>query len=316
MPDDLRQESVVALLGASGYIGGNLLDALPRLASRVVAVSRSGVRCDDRVVDRRLDLAVPGAAALAVREASVLVHAAAYGTEGSTWRDAEDPASDRVNVETVRELLDALSDERREAPLLLYLSSVQAGAPGRVSRYAEQKIEVEDLLEQAGREGVVRPIVLRLPTIYGVARPTGQTGRGVVAAMVRRALEGNELTLWNDGAVRRDLLHVRDATRAVLASLEHHSDLVGGVWELSSGRTEALRTVFEGIAHAAAEVTGKPPVPVLSVPAPAHAAAHDFRDDEVGGGRFAAVTAWSPQVRLDDGVREVAEVLHEKAGVR
>ncbi|MCX6408232.1 MAG: NAD(P)-dependent oxidoreductase [Propionibacteriales bacterium] len=315
MPDDLGQDPVIALLGASGYVGGDLLAALPRHASRVVAVSRSGVRPSDHVVDRRLDLAVPGSAALAVREASVVVHAAAYGTEGSTWRDAENPASDRINVEAVRELVEVLS-ERREAPLLVYLSSVQAGAPERVSRYAEQKIEVEHLLERAGREGVVRSVVLRLPTIYGVARPTGQTGRGVVAAMARKALEGSGLTLWNDGAVRRDLLHVHDATRAVLTSLEHQSDLVGGVWELSSGRTRPLRTVFEAIAHATGAITGLPPVPVLSVPAPAHAAVNDFRDDAASDGRFTAITGWSPQVSLEDGVRGVVEALHEKTEVR
>lgn len=311
MSEDAGTAPVVALLGASGYVGGALLAELVPRASKVLAVSRSGVRATERVSDQRLDLATPGTVGAAVGEAAVIVHAAAYGTEGSTWRDAEDPASDRVNVDLVRELVDVAS-RRPEPPLLLFLSSAQAAA-GPVSRYAEQKIEAERLVLQAGQDRVLRPVILRLPTIYGVARATGQTGRGVVAAMTRRALGGDALTMWNDGSVRRDLLHVQDTARAVAASLDHDTEVVGQTWQLSAGRTESLRDVFTTVARAVAQTTGRPPVPVTSVAPPPHAAENDSRSDEIGDGRFTAATGWVPQVALDDGVREVAEILHERA---
>ncbi len=74
------------------------------------------------------------------------------------------------------------------------------------SPYGRQKPAAENVLKDATAEGVLRGVSLRLPTVYGHGPESTTDDRGVVSAMARRAMAGEQLTMWHDGSVRRDLL--------------------------------------------------------------------------------------------------------------
>ncbi|AXG82297.1 NAD-dependent epimerase/dehydratase family protein [Streptomyces paludis] len=326
---------MITVLGASGFVGSAVVRALARRPVRL------------RLVARRPAVPAPGPAGTTVVTADLTDRTAlAEAVAGSDavvhlllgdggWRAAEsDPGAERVNVGVLRDLVDLLRPAVPGAPppLVVYGGAAsQVGAPPREpldggepdhpeTAYDRQKLTAERLLMAATADGRVRGISLRLPTVYGEGAASGATDRGVVSAMARRALAGDALTMWHDGTVRRDLVHVDDVAAAFTAALDRPAPLVGGHWLIGAGRGDALGDVFRLVARAVSGHTGRPPVPVVSVEPPSHAPVTDFRSVTIDSSAFRAATGWHPRTTLPEGVdRTVAALarqLREEAKCR
>lgn len=316
---------LVTVLGASGFVGSAVTTALARRPIRLRAVARRpvvvpegcqadvDVRTADLTVARQLDDAIAGSDAVI----HLVVHSAG-------WREADrDADSEQANVGVMVGLVESVRRRHpgRPAPVVIFAGSCsQVGqAPGPVidgtepdhpeSVFDRQKQAAECALKAASARGVLRGISLRLPTVYGLSPAAGLTGRGVITAMVRRALAGQPLTMWHDGSVRRDLLHVRDAAAGFTAALDHADALAGEHYVLGTGEGARLGDVFRAIAEAVSAHTGEPVVPVESVPAPVEVAASDLRSVTINPAAFASATGWCARVRLGDALPELVAAL-------
>ncbi|MEU9124688.1 NAD-dependent epimerase/dehydratase [Streptomyces sp. NPDC048506] len=307
---------LITVLGASGFLGSAVVTELAALPVRLRLVARGASRVPaGPVADievRRADLARRDAVAAAVEDADAVVHLAAGIGGQQSWR-AADAHAERVNVGMMRDLVDVLRGRGGTVPAVAFASTLQAGSPtggtGPLGGYAAQKIAAEAILREATAEGVVRGIVLRLSTLFGHSPLSGGAGRGVLASMARRALDGEPLTMWHDGSVERDFLHVRDAADAFVAALEHAAELQGRPWIVGTGRLERLGDVFTSLAGLVAEHTGAAPVPVVSVPPPAYAEAGDFHSPVSDPAAFCAVSGWAPRVPFPDGLRAMVAAI-------
>jgi nucleoside-diphosphate-sugar epimerase len=228
--------------GGSGYIGAmlvrELLDAgrevrvLDLLAHGQQDIAVEQERAGVEVI--RADVRNAQARARALAGAEELVHLAAIVGDPACARDPQ--LSEEVNVQATRALVaeaNAAGVER-----LVFAStcsnygrmadpSVPIGEEGElrpVSLYAEQKVGMERLILDGGANGT-RPTCLRFATVYGVGR------------RMRFDLTVNEFTreLWADRELEvfgeqfwRPYIHVRDAARAVLTTLQAPSEAVGG----------------------------------------------------------------------------------------
>ncbi|MEV6236653.1 NAD-dependent epimerase/dehydratase [Lentzea sp. NPDC051838] len=311
---------VVTVLGASGFVGSAVTRVLSKLAIRLRVVSRSPItppvgRAETSVVTA--DLTDQTALAEAVAGSDAVLYLL-LGDGG--WRAAEsDPAAERVNVGVMRDLVDVLRPRDGAPPLVLYAGAAsQVGVPPREpldgtepdrpeTVYDQQKLLAEEILLKATAQGRVRGISLRLPTVYG------STGHGVVSAMARRALGDEPITMWHDGTVRRDLVHVDDIATAFLAALTHPDSLVGGHWLVGAGRGDELGDVFQLVAQAVSERVGRKPVAVTSVPPPEHAPVTDFRSVTIDSSTFRAATGWYPRIPLSEGVRRTVAALNHRS---
>jgi dTDP-4-keto-6-deoxyhexose 4-ketoreductase len=310
---------LVALLGASGFVGSAVLRELATRPVRVRAVSRRPVTvpADARAEVEVLaaDLTEPGRMAEAVAGADVVIHMVAYIAGSTTWRVADgDSAAERVNVGLVRDLVDAARDRGGPVRVVFAGAASQAGPVGSgvldgsepdrpTGEYDRQKLAAERVLLAAHAEGVLRATSVRLPTVFGSGPRSTARDRGVVSLMVRRALVGEDITMWHDGTVRRDLVYVDDVARALVAAGDHVPELAGRPWLLGSGHGAPLGEVFATVARLVAEQTGKPPVQVISIPPPEHAEDGDFNSVTIDSSAFRAVTGWRPRVPLDEALR-------------
>ncbi|MEQ3550175.1 NAD(P)-dependent oxidoreductase [Pseudonocardia nematodicida] len=311
----------VVVLGASGFLGSHLVRALRAGGHPVRAVSRTPARvpedCGVEVV--LADLSVPGAAAVALEGASAVVHLVADidTVGGRGWRTAEGAAGAATPPDRVlTEVVEALAAAPDPLPVVWTGSVAQVGERESTlvtgtepdhpeTAYDRGKCAAEAILLDAGRRGVLRPVPVRLPTLYGPpAAPGCSAGGGVVTAMVRRALAGDPLTMWNDGRIDRDLLHVADTAAALVHALSLPGPRDGRAWLVGGDAPVELGTLFERISATCAAVTGKPPVPVQRVPAPDYATAADLRGIAVDSTPFRLATGWTPRVGLADGLRE------------
>ncbi|WP_329897585.1 NAD-dependent epimerase/dehydratase family protein [Streptomyces sp. SP17KL33] len=333
-----HEPPLVVVLGASGFIGSAVVRELARRPIRLRCVARGPVpvpaAATARIEVRSADLGAPGELARAVEGADAVVHLVAYIAGPATWRVAEgDTAAERVNVGLAHDLIEALRArrERRSAappPTVVFAgTTTQAGptAPVRIDgsepdaptgTYDRQKLAAEQALKRATAENVLRGVVLRLPTVFGYGPASTATDKGVVSAMVRRALAGEPLTMWHDGTVRRDLLYVDDVARALVTSLDHADALAGRHWLLGTGHGEPLGEVFARIARIVADRTGRPPVPVVSVTPPEHAEASDFRSVEVDATAFRTATGWRPVTPLSEALELTVAALARQVSAR
>jgi nucleoside-diphosphate-sugar epimerase len=306
---------LVVVLGASGYLGTAITALLARRPVRLRAVARSPAVVPDRsVADVEVavaDLTERAAMAGAVRDADVVVHLL-LSAASATWRTATgDDSGARVNVGTLDDALRVLAAPGRAGvrPAVLFAGSVAHPDDEEVSPYHRQKATGERILLKATANGAVRGISLRLPTVFGDTHTARCRHGGVVAAMVRRAIAGQPLTLWHDGSVERDLVHVDDVARAFVTAIDHADRLAGRRWPVGSGVPVRVGQLFTEIAAAVAVHTGRPPVPVVRVGVPPQATAADLRVAAADSAAFRAVTGWAPRVSRSAGLARLVEVL-------
>lgn len=311
---------LVAVLGASGFVGSAVTAALARRPVRLRPIARrpTAVPADARAeTDVRVaDLTAPGAIAEAVDGADAVIHLV---THAGGWRGADrDPAGERVNIGLAHDLVTAAAYRPGPAPVVVFAGSTsQVGLPARTpidgtetdrpeTPYDRQKLAAENVLKEASARGVIRGVSLRLPTVFGRTAGASAEDAGVVTAMTRRALAGQPLTLWTGGDVQRDLLAVDDVAEAFAAAVDHADDLTGRHWLLGTGRGVRLDLLFREIAATVSALTGRPPAPVRSVPPPEHATSTDRRSVVADSSAFRAVTGWRPRTSLREGLAQTA----------
>jgi UDP-glucose 4-epimerase len=139
-------------------------------------------------------------------------------------------------------------------------------------------------------------VVLRLANVYGV-RQDPRISQGAVGVFLWRMIQRQPVTLWGDGTVVRDFIHVSDVAR--LCSRALHSD-ANGVFNVGSGVGVSMNELLQLMAdrlRLAPDIVREPPRR-LDVPAVV------LKTDKARG-----TFSWRPQVGLREGISEVAEWL-------
>ncbi len=222
--------------GGAGFIGSHLVDALVARGDDVLVL-------DDLSTGRREY--VNAAAQFRphdIREpfeidADVVFHLAAQADVGTSM---ERPGFDaEVNVVGTVNTLEAA----RAAGAQLVLASTggaiygSVDGPARedspllpVSAYGLAKRSAEVYLDGWNRIFGTRHLALRFANVYGPRQSAALEG-GVVAIFLERLAAGEPTTIFGDGSITRDFVHVDDVVRALLLAAEHD----GGVFNVGTG---------------------------------------------------------------------------------
>ncbi len=322
--DSKAAAPLITVLGASGLVGTAITRELAQRPVRLRLVGRrpTTVPANPRaeIEVRTVDLAAPGAVAEAIEGSDAVIHLVAHISGESTWRvSSNDPVAERINVGLVRDLVDAVRTRKPERPPVVVLagSMSQAGKSTKaridgsepdqpLTTYDRQKLDAEQLILGATEEGLVRGTVLRLATLYTQGSDSPSLDRGVVSAMMRRAIAGQPLTMWHDGSVTRDLICVDDVARAFLAALDQIDVTAGRNWLVGTGAAVSIKSLFQMISRTVAAHTGQEPVPVTSVPPADHSMPTDQLDFVLDPSAFQDATGWTAQVSILDGLDSLA----------
>ena len=310
----------VLVTGATGFLGGHLVDRLLARGHRVTALARATSRTEEleaRGVEVvRVDLARPAELAEPIRRAEALVHAAG----GGIVRDVA--GFYRGNTETTRRLLEvaAVHGALHRFVLVSSLAAHGPSAPGRPAReedpdaprshYGKSKRAAEQAaLCHAELFGVT---VLRPPALYG-------PGEHRMVPLFRAAARGVVPMVHPAGTL--SLLSGRDCAEAIARALEapHPS----GVYYVAEPQPITRRAMAEAIGAAVGRR-----VRVLPVPGPLFAGigaaselAGRLRDRPVMLGldkvrdasrphqacaptRAMKTLGWTPRDRFAEGARE------------
>ena len=232
----------ILITGAAGMIGRKLTARLVRdgalngrtvdrmTLTDIIAPGKPAAALFPIATEAR-DLAVPGAAALAVAgRPDIIFHLAAI-VSGEAESDFE--KGYRVNFAGTRELLEAIRLADSYHPKLVFASSIAVfGAPfpdaigdefflTPLTSYGTQKAIGELLLADYTRRGFLDGIGIRLPTI--VVRPgkPNKAASGFFSSIIREPLAGQEAVL----PVSDDVRHWFASPRAAVGFLVHAAAL-------------------------------------------------------------------------------------------
>ena len=209
---------LVAITGATGFIGGRLTSALIEAGYDVRALTR---RAPPREVAQSVSWvqgALDDEASLRglVKDVAFVVHVAG----AIKARNRAEFLS--VNADGTRRLA-AAAAAQPVPPRFIHLSSIAARAP-TLSTYAASKRASEHALHSFS---VLRPVILRPPAVYG-------PGDLETLRIFQMAANGFVVAPAANGA-KFSLVHVEDVTRAILAALRL-SDAPARPIEFDDGR--------------------------------------------------------------------------------
>lgn len=283
------------IVGANGFLGSRLTDALAEAGHEVTAFDRfsRGTRSftSDGVTVIAGDFLSTADLAAAIEGQQIVFHFLSTTTPATA--DGDPTLDLRTNVSQSVELLALCAKARVRR--LFYASSGGAiyGPQARpvysetapltpLSPYGIGKLTVERYLDYyAATEGLAS-VSLRISNPYGAnANPSKR--QGIIPITLNRIRRGEPVVQVGDGSMVRDYIHVDDLVRRILRMVEVEPR--ERAYNLGSGRGHSVREVFEAVRQVvgrdfAVQVLPKPATFVDHVVLDVHRFAEEFGPDD------------------------------------
>ncbi|GAA4671566.1 NAD-dependent epimerase/dehydratase family protein [Frondihabitans cladoniiphilus] len=166
--------------------------------------------------------------------------------------------------------------------------------------YAITKLTQEQLATSWARSTGGRAIALRYHNVYGPGMPQNTPYAGV-ASLFRSAIQRGEAPrVFEDGAQRRDFVHVRDIASANLAALDRTADLPADTFRPYNVGSGVVHTIGEMASELSRAAGGLPPVVTGDY------RAGDVRHITASSRRLQDELGWAPSVTFERGMHEFA----------
>lgn len=294
----------IFVLGAGGFIGRHLAEALAASGREVIAATRQPAHFADRRIrnvvaafDREQDF-LPH-----LEPCDVVVHAASISTPGSS---AAQPQLEG-NLRTTLALVEALQTHARCR--LLYLSSggtlygdrphaAREDDPLRPRSYhGAGKAAAEHFANAWAEQFGGTAILLRPSNVYGPGQPP-RPGFGIIPAAFECALSGTPLTILGDGRSVRDYLYVDDLVALCVSAASKVLPPGAHVYNAARGLAVPLNELLDQI-----DATTRKPLQRI------HQAERriDIRQIVPDPGAARATFGWEPRTDLTHGLAQTWE---------
>ena len=305
----------VLVIGGNGFIGSHLTDALLARGHRVRSFDRFSERYRQPLsgVEYVLgDFGDQAAVMNALEGVDIVFHLASATVPGTSNHD---PASDvRSNIIGTLGILDACV--KRGVGRVVYASSGGAvyGIPEvtptpenraalPISSYGITKLCVEKYLHLYRHLHGLDYVVVRPSNPYG-PRQNPEGIQGAVGVFLGRVAKGLPITIWGDGSVVRDYLHVRDLAAGMCAAA--FADVPGRIFNLGSGEGVSLRGLISIIEDVVQETVAVENLPARAFDVPEIRLDIRCAEDALD---------WHPTIGLREGIAETWPFVMAWAGL-
>jgi UDP-glucose 4-epimerase len=290
--------------GGAGFIGSHLVDRLVTDGHSVTALDDLSTgrlenlagACAQGARFARVDVADPDALAPHLRGAQCVFHLAALADIVPSIRRPWD--YHRANVDGTFATLEAA----RAAGVGRFVYAASSScyglpdifptpedAPLRPQYpYALTKLLGEQYVLAWGRTYGLPVVSLRFFNVYGPRSRTSGAYGAVFGVFLAQKLAGSPFTVVGDGTQTRDFVHVSDVVDALARAAA--AELPGEVLNVGSGVPQSINRLVDLLGGQAVHVPKRPGEPDCT-----HA---DIR-------RIRERLGWRPQVRFEDGVRDL-----------
>jgi UDP-glucose 4-epimerase len=298
----------VVVVGGAGFIGSNLVKALvaKKYDVHVVDNLSAGKKeaVDPKAKLHKVDMRNFKKLAPIFKGATYVFHLAAMPRVQVSIQNPQETHD--INVNGTLNVFIAASQAKVKKVIYSASSSaygdqetfpLHEGLPANPkSPYGLQKYIGEMMLRVWSQVYGLPGVSLRYFNVYG----PGQSEKGeyalVIGKFLRQKREGMPLSITGDGEQTRDFTSVHDVVRANILAAETKEATGGDVINIGAGDNRTINSV--------AQMIGGPTKHVAARLEPRHNKADNRKAFQILG--------WKPEIRLEDGVRELVE-LEERA---
>ncbi len=248
--------------GASGFVGGNLVDALARRGYRVTCLVRPSSNRQwihrYRINYVEGDITQPESLLQAVRGVDYVFHLAGL----TRAPDAE--TYEYVNARGTRHLLEACLERNPNIRRFVYCSSlaatgpsqegiplVEADPPHPISDYGRSKLQAEAILR--GRSEVLPITIIRPPVVYGP--------RDRDVHMYFRLVYSGVFPILGSRDRRVSLIYVRDLVEGMIQAAESQ-EAEGELYFLTDGKPHSWEAISMRIAATLGRIPMRVHIPI------------------------------------------------------
>jgi UDP-glucose 4-epimerase len=308
----------VLVTGGLGFIGSNLAIRLVQYGARVTILDAlipelGGNRFNIHPVKSDLSLNISDmrdhhSLRVLVQGQNYIFHLAAQVSHGDSMRDPERDLG--VNCMSTINLVEACR-QSNPSVRLVYTSTRQVYGVPRFLPVTEDHptlpIDVNGINKLAAeyyhllydRTYDLRSVVLRLTNTYGPRQQIRNDRQGFIGVFIRQALQKDTIKVYGTGQQVRDFNYVDDVVNALLMSGVTES-CYGRVLNLGAPKTYSLLefvSILERLCYTKYEI----------VPFPQDRKIVDIGDYYGDYSLFSGLTAWQPEVDLEEGLGRTLE---------
>jgi UDP-glucose 4-epimerase len=146
----------------------------------------------------------------------------------------------------------------------------------------------------------IRATAVRLTNVYGPRQRLAGDLQGFLPIFVRRALSGEPITVFGDGAQERDCLYVDDVVECLLLAART-PEAAGEVFNVDNDERLSLRQIADAVVDAAGSGS------VESVPWPPDRDAIDIGSYYGDSSKAKKILGWEPRTPFAEGIRETID---------
>lgn len=303
------------ITGGAGYLATNLIAQLHETDCHISRIGRPGgkfvpfvgkatlddIEADirERVIWERL-----------LDDVDIVFHLAA---QTSVYIAEQDPPTDlAINVMPMLHLLETCREKKLNPIVLFSGTATEVGltedlpvnedcCDHPVTVYDLHKLMAENYLKHYISNGVTRGAVLRLANVYGPGPKNSSADRGVLNMMIKKAIQGQALTVYGEGKYLRDYVYVEDAAKAFLNAVATIDSVSGKHFVIGSGEGHTILQAINLVAERVAKKTGHY-VPVVNIEPPAILSPIEFRHFVADSQQYTQLTGWRAKWSLIEGI--------------
>ena len=306
----------ILISGGAGYLGTSLVNLLKDVNCHIIRLARPGgtrlapVNGVAQFEDVTGDVRKRATWERTLEGVDMVLH---FAARTSAYAANENPLADLDgNVVPMLHLLETCRQQGWR-PTVSFASTVTiVGIPTRlpvdethpdnpITVYDLHKLMAERYLKYYSGQGTVRGVVLRLANVYGPGPKSSNAGRGVLNMMVRKALNGEPLTVYGKGDYLRDYVYVEDVVCAFLMAGANIERVNGQHFVIGSGQGHTLAEAFNLVAELVGLKTGQR-VSVTHIEPPTPQSPIEARDFVADTTRLSQATGWQARVLLTEGI--------------
>ena len=298
----------VLVLGGAGFIGAHVVEGLLAEGHFVRVLDRSASSVNRNVEFIQIDFNDVMTLSEALIGIDVVIHLVSTSVPSTSNKD---PVSD-VNgnlINTIR-LLEVMKDSGVRKIIYFSSGGTVYGHPQKtpmeelhptnpVCSYGIVKLAIEKYLYMYAELYGFTSIILRPSNPYG----PGQRRMGVqgfIGTCINMALKGTTLTIWGDGSVIRDYVHVDDVVSATLKSLKSDQS---NIFNISSGKGYSLNEIVDLV-----ELNTHKKMDII------YKEKRDFDIPEMvlNNSKAEQILGWKPLIDINDGIAQTIHVFSEQ----
>ena len=304
-----------AVTGGLGFVGSNLTHRLVALGARVRVIdalidSHGGDRrnlaglpgdavevAEMRLCDPAVERVVDGCDYVFNLAGQVSHHASMLDPVGDLQLNAVDHAAFLQRVGAVAAGARVIYSSTRQVygrPQTTPVDENHPTHPADVNGVA--KLAGEQLHMVAHSAARLWTTALRLNNVYGPRQRLSSDELGFLPVFVRRALCGEDISLFGDGSQRRECLYVDDVVEALLVAATTDA-CVGKVYNVGHPMDHSLAEIAQRLVSIARSAST-----VVTTPWPDELARIDIGSFRSDNSRFHADAGWTARTSLDEGL--------------